>query len=178
MPIEELWEEIGFHKPMAGFWYNLILNLIEIGLGILMSGILLNIFYPFPESKGYRDATTGIFILLFRLFDLGTNMTMDRFIAESRIKDPKKMLVYIQYFIWYQMITGIIQTTMVSMYALFIIPNTDLSYGVWLMLIAATTQYPGESVDRRSGEQPDIRLPRTGPGQQHEDHNRPPGGGS
>jgi hypothetical protein len=34
----ELWEEIGFHKPVAGFWYNLNLFLIELVLGIFISG--------------------------------------------------------------------------------------------------------------------------------------------
>jgi len=70
-------------------------------------------------------------------------MTMERFIAESRIRDPKRMVRYIQYFIWYQMITGLIQTTAVSVYALFFVPDTELSYVIWLMLINSTTQYPG-----------------------------------
>jgi O-antigen/teichoic acid export membrane protein len=140
---QDLWDEVGFHKPMASFWYNLVLNIINLGLGIVLSGVLLNYFYPFPESVGYKSAAMGIFILFFRIFDLGTHMTMDRYIAESRITDVNKMVGYIQYFIWYQMITGLIQTTAVSMYALFLVPETELSYGVWLMLIAASTQYPG-----------------------------------
>jgi O-antigen/teichoic acid export membrane protein len=128
---------------MAGFWYNLILNLINLMLGVVLSGVLLNLFYPFPESRGYWSSAVGVFVLYFRIFDLGTNMTMQRYIAEARIKDTQKMLHYIQYFIWYQMITGLIQTTTVSVYALYFVPETDLSYSVWLMLIASTTQFPG-----------------------------------
>ena len=30
---EQLWEEIGFHKPIAGFWYNIVYTII----GILMA---------------------------------------------------------------------------------------------------------------------------------------------
>lgn len=108
-----------------------------------MTGIIVNIFYPFPESNGYRNVTGGIFTLLFTIMDLGTYMTMDRFIGESAVKNPEKMLHYVQYFIWYQAFTGLIQTTLVSMYAIYIVPNTDLSYGIWLMLIVATYQYPG-----------------------------------
>ena len=140
---QELWEEIGFHKPMASFWYNLILNLINLMLGIVLSGVLLNLFYPFPESRGYWSSAVGIFVLYFRIFDLGTNMVMQRYIAEARIQDTQRMLQYIRYFIWYQMITGLIQTTTVSIYALYFVPETDLSYAVWLMLIASTTQFPG-----------------------------------
>ena len=143
LPVSELWEEIGFHKPLAGFWYNLLFSLISLILGLFLSGILINIFYPYPESNGYRDVTGGIFSLLFVVFDLGTHMTMDRFIAEARIKNPGKMLNYIQYFIWYQAFTGLVQTTFITLYAIYIVPNTNLSYGVWLMLIVATYQYPG-----------------------------------
>jgi hypothetical protein len=140
---QDLWDEVGFHKPMASFWFQLVLNIVELGLGIILSGVLLNYFFPFPESVGYKTAAMGIFIVFFRIFDLGTHMTMDRYIAEARITDVNKMVAYIQYFIWYQMITGLIQTTAVSMYAIYFVPETELSYGVWLMLIAASTQYPG-----------------------------------
>nr|MDO8119357.1 hypothetical protein [Candidatus Sigynarchaeota archaeon] len=140
---EELWEKIGFHKPLAGFWYNLIFSLISMILGLFISGVIVNIFYPYPESNGYRNVTGGIFGLLFTIFDLGTHMTMDRFIAEARIKNPARMLNYIQYFIWYQAFTGLVQTSVVSIYALFIVPSGPLAYGMWLMLIVATYQYPG-----------------------------------
>jgi hypothetical protein len=141
--VEHLWDQIGFHKPLAGFWYNLTFAIISQMLSIFLAGIVIKIFYPYPESNGYRDVTGGIFTLLFTIMDLGTHMTMDRFIAEARIKDPGKMLHYIQFFIWYQAFTGLFQVTAVSLYAIYIVPNTNLSYGVWLMLIVATYQYPG-----------------------------------
>ncbi len=141
--VDSLWDKIGFHKPLAGFYYNLTFSLISLILGLFITGVIVNIFYPYPESNGYRDVTGGIFGLFFTVMDLGTHMTMDRFIAEARIKNPGKMLNYIQYFIWYQCWTGLVQTTVVSIYAIFIVPSTSLSYGVWLMLIVATYQYPG-----------------------------------
>lgn len=141
--VRELWDEIGFHKPLAGFWYNLFFALISQMLSIFLASIIIQIFYPYPESNGYRGVTGGIFTLFFTIMDLGTHMTMDRFIAEAAIKSPSRMLQYIQYFIWYQCFTGLVQTTVVSIYALYIVPNTDLAYGVWLMLIVATYQYPG-----------------------------------
>jgi hypothetical protein len=139
----DLWEQIGFHKPVAGFWYNLILFLLEVVLGIFLSGALMAIFYPFPESNGYNNTVGSFFGLLFFAFDVGTHLTMDRFITESRIKDPRRMVKYIQYFIWYQMITGMVQVTIVGVYALYIAPGSDLAYLMWLMLILSTKQYPG-----------------------------------
>ncbi len=140
---QELWDKIGFHKPLAGFTFNLIFAVISQIISVFIAGILVNIFYPYPESNGYRNVVAGIFTLFYTTMDLGTHMIMERFIAESRIKNPQRMLQYIQYFIWYQAFTGLVQTTVVTLYALFIVPNTSLGYGMWLMLIVATYQYPG-----------------------------------
>jgi O-antigen/teichoic acid export membrane protein len=141
--IDALWEEIGFHKPLAGFWFKLSLTFVGMIMAVFLVSFLFNVLYPWPESLGYRDISTSVFILFTTVFDLGTHMCMDRYIAESRIKNPKKMLQYIQYFIWYQMTTGLVQTTAISMYAIYIVPQTDLAYAIWLMLVVSTTQYPG-----------------------------------
>ncbi|MHA1370284.1 MAG: hypothetical protein ACTSRA_11285, partial [Promethearchaeota archaeon] len=140
---QELWENVGFHRPLAGFFYNLPFYLMTIIIGLAFTSFIWKLLYPFPESMGYRAAATGIFALFFQVFDLGTANIMNRFIGESNIKNPRKMLGYIQYFIWYQMITGLIQTTTVSIYALFFVPAGQLAYAAWIMLIYSTTQYPG-----------------------------------
>jgi hypothetical protein len=141
--LSEMWDQIGFHKPMAGFWTNLVFTLFGIVLSAVLFGVLINFFYPFPESLGIKDIAFGYFSLLFSLMDVGTGAVMGRFIPEVNIKNPEKMLHYIQYFIWYQMFTGLIQTTVVSVYALFVAPTTSMAYTVWIMLIASTIQYPG-----------------------------------
>nr|MDO8109084.1 hypothetical protein [Candidatus Sigynarchaeota archaeon] len=143
VPLSELWDQIGFHKPMAGFWTNLVFTLIGIVLSAVLMGALISYFYPFPESLGMKDIAFGYFSLFFGLMDIGTGAVMGRFIPEVNIKNPEKMLHLIQYFIHYQMITGLIQTTLVSIYALFIAPSTSMGYTVWIMLVASTIQYPG-----------------------------------
>lgn len=139
----ELWDSIGFHRPLAGFWYNLAFVILGLVFGIIFGTYLYKLMYPFPESLGYKGAATGIFGLFFTIMDLGTANVVNRYLGEMAIKDPKKMLKYIQYFIWYQSFTGLIQTTTVSIYALYFVPRTELAYAVWIMLIQSTTQYPG-----------------------------------
>ncbi|MHA1791269.1 MAG: hypothetical protein ACTSVI_01410 [Promethearchaeota archaeon] len=139
----DLWENIGFHRPVAGFFYNLPFYLITLILGIGFIGFIYKVLYPFPETIGYRATITGLFSLLFYSFDLGTSNLLNRFIGESNIKNPVKMVQYIQYFIWYQAITGLIQTTSISLYAIFFVPQSQISYAVWIMLIYSTCQYPG-----------------------------------
>ncbi len=138
-----LWDEIGFHKPIAGFWFNITYTIIGLFISITVVGYLMGFFYPWPESFGYKDIVFGYFTLLWVLFDTGTLAVMGRFIPESNINDPQKMMHFIQYFIWYQMITGLIQTTVVSVYAIFYAPHGSMAYTIWIMLVAATTQYPG-----------------------------------
>lgn len=142
-PPEELWDEIGFHRPLGGFWFRVIFILITAIFGLAVVGVYYKYIYPYPESVGYRTIVGGTFALFFRLFDLGTHNTMDRFIAEAAIKDQSKMVKYIQYFIWYQMMTGLIQTTAIAFYALYWVPRTELAYAVWIMLLTSLIQYPG-----------------------------------
>ena len=142
-PTADLWDEIGFHRPLGGFWFKVAFMLIGVIFGLGVVGFYYKYIYPYPESVGYRSIVGGTFSLFFSVFDLGTNRTMDRFIAEAAIKDQNKMVKYIQYFIWYQMITGLIQTTAISIYAFVYVPRTELAYAVWIMLLTSATQYPG-----------------------------------
>ncbi|MEX2715159.1 MAG: hypothetical protein Q6370_002540 [Candidatus Sigynarchaeota archaeon] len=139
----DLWDQIGFHKPMAGFWFNITYTIIAIAASAVLMGYLMSTFYPYPESMGYRDIAFNLFGFLFLLFDVATGAVMSRFIPEVNIRDPEKLLHYIQYFIFYQMTSGLIQTTLVSIYALYFVPSSTLAYVTWLMLICSTTQYPG-----------------------------------
>jgi hypothetical protein len=43
----------------------------------------------------------------------------------------------------YQSITGLIQVTFISVYALYFVPATELAYAVWIIVIFSTVQYPG-----------------------------------
>lgn len=140
---EELWQHIGFHRPIGGFFYKLPFYFITLILGIAVVGWLTQYLYPFPEALGYRSVAISIFALMIEAFNLGTANMMNRFIGEMNVKNPKKMVHYLQYFIWYQMITGLIQTTMISFYALFFAPEMELGYAVWILLVFSLTEYPG-----------------------------------
>lgn len=102
--VGEMWDQIGYHKTQARFWYNIFFTLIGIVLSAILFGYLIGFFYPYPESLGWKDIAFGYFTLLFTIFDLGTGAVMGRFIPEVNIKDTAKLLHYIQYFIWYQLI--------------------------------------------------------------------------
>lgn len=138
-----LWEQVGFTRPLGGFFYNFVLAIVGLIIGLVFVGFLLSWLYPWPEAEGYRSIAGVYYSLLFSIMDIGTAYGIERFVAENRIKNPRKMLQYLQFFIWYQMITGLFQTTFVSIWSLYYIPHTTLAYTIWIFLILSTTQYPG-----------------------------------
>ena len=143
VPVEKLWDEIGFHKPLANLWFGLGFNIIGMLVSIIFVGPLLNLFYPYPEVGGYRGTATGIFGLFFTILDLGTNATMDRFIAAEAIKSPKTILKYIQYFVWYKLYMAMVKMTVITIWALYMGPSSQLAYGIWIMVFLSGTQWPG-----------------------------------
>ncbi|MHA1340514.1 MAG: hypothetical protein ACTSRZ_09960 [Promethearchaeota archaeon] len=139
----DLWDRIGFIRPLGGFFYNFVLAIIGILIGMIFIGFLLSYLYPWPEAEGYRSIAGVYYQLLFAIMDIGTAYGIERFVAEYRIKDPRRMIKYLQFFIWYQMITGLFQVTFIAIWSFFYIPKTTLAYAIWIFLILSTTQYPG-----------------------------------
>lgn len=139
----DLWDEIGFSRPLSGFWFRLVFEISTILVPILFVSFMLKYVYPYPTSLGYKTTFTGIFVLIFAVFDVGTANTITRFIADVNIKNPVRMIHYIQYFIWYQAFTGLAQITIISWWALAVAPHTELAYGIYIMLTCIVKQWPG-----------------------------------
>ena len=137
------WDSIGFQRVLGGYFYDYALSIIEMMLGFVLVPVTILILIPYPEASGYYGVASGFFATLFHIFDFGTAFSIERFIGEYRVKNPKKMLGFISFYLWWQMITGIVQVTVVSYMALYVFPGTNLAYAAWLFLILSTTQYPG-----------------------------------
>ncbi|MHA1822000.1 MAG: hypothetical protein ACTSU2_03945 [Promethearchaeota archaeon] len=140
----DLWDIIGVHRPIASFWYQFVLLLIVMVPAILMySYIFPNFILPFPGALGYQALTIGYFALFFTIMDVATGPAAQRFIAQYAETDPRQALKYIQFFIYFQMFTGIIQVTVVTLYCLYYVIYSDLAYATWFFLIYSLTQFPG-----------------------------------
>ncbi len=139
------WERLGYHRALGGWFYNLVIMLFTSVVSVLMVAFLTDLLYPFPEIQGYRDVASGFFFaMIYQVFDLGTAYGIQRFIAEYRVKDPKKMVEYVQFFVWYQMFTGIIQVTVISVVVIQVITNARrYAHLAWIFLIICQKQWPG-----------------------------------
>lgn len=135
---EDKWEDIGYHRVLGGFYYNIIFAVLMVGYVLL-----LPLLIPYAESMGYYNILTGIFKSLFTLADFGLASALSRFIAEYRVKDPERTIQYVRFFIWFQGFTGLIQTTLISLIGLYGLQNSNLSFMPWMFLWLSTVQYPG-----------------------------------
>jgi hypothetical protein len=140
---QELWEEIGFHRPLGGYMYNYILGFIGLIFGVVVGGLLISLLYPYPESKGYRDLAAVVFVWAMPFIDFGVAFGIERFIGEWRVKDQAKMLEYIRFFMWYNLFSSLVKTTMMSIWTFMVIKNGNLAYLSWNLLFLAIKHYPG-----------------------------------
>jgi O-antigen/teichoic acid export membrane protein len=141
---KEGWLRPGFHRPLAGMLYNLIYVITAAGFGIILTIWLMpNVVYPFPEAMGFEDLVVQMFSVYFTLLDLGIGAAIQRFVAEENIKSPRKAIQYIQFFIWYQMFSGLLQVSFIAYWVLNFIPATNIAYVSWLLLVYSCVQYPG-----------------------------------
>ncbi|NMC03995.1 MAG: hypothetical protein GYA24_02225 [Candidatus Lokiarchaeota archaeon] len=140
------WQNVGFHRPLAGLLYNILFVIIAAGFGIIFAvWFIPNVVFPFPQAMGYQDTVTNLFGLVFTLLDLGVGASLSRYVAAESLKNPRHALQYIQFFIWYQMFTGLGQTTAISVWAIYLNMTgaEHLVYLTWFVTIYSTVQYPG-----------------------------------
>ncbi|MFX0102429.1 MAG: hypothetical protein ACFFCS_22880 [Candidatus Hodarchaeota archaeon] len=137
------WESIGFHRGLGRELWQIIIELFTTTLYIVLITYLMPILNPYPEIGGYQSIAGGIFFLIYRIFDLGTNFGLGRFIAEYRVKNTQRLLQYFSYTFWYQSFTGLIQITLLSWFTFEVIVNTNFAYLTWILLLGLQKQYPG-----------------------------------
>lgn len=149
---KDTYETVGFHRILGGFYYNLLLVLASTILFTILSLVLLPLIRPFPEVEGYSTVTYGLLSFLFGFFDLGStkggeshaqlNDGLLRFVGEYSTTKPYQALRYIQFFVWFQMITGIIQITLISVLALSGFFK-QVNHLIYFILGYSLIQFPG-----------------------------------
>ncbi|MHA1792116.1 MAG: hypothetical protein ACTSVI_05685 [Promethearchaeota archaeon] len=137
------WEDIGFQRPLGDFLYGYSIAIFTILASIIFMSFVFQWLWPYPEINGYNGIAGGVFAIVYQLFDVGTAFGIVRFIAEYRIKNPKKMIGYASFYIWYQMMTGIIQILILSIVILNIFRFNQFAYLTWIFLIILQKQWPG-----------------------------------
>nr|MDO8112084.1 hypothetical protein [Candidatus Sigynarchaeota archaeon] len=132
-----------YARPLGGFFYEFFYGIIGIVLSVALFEFYLGILYPWPESGGYNGIAGVLFMFIQTIFNVPTNWGIDRFVGEWRVKNPKRMTMFLSYYIWYQMLTGLVLVTIFSWYILMALGDTTkLEYVKWLMLLVIVREYP------------------------------------
>jgi len=141
---DELWQEVGWHRPLGGMLYNYLLLLVVMLPGILIVSVVVpNFILPYPESVGFYNVTLAYLNVIFFAADFGLKNASERYIAQYAETDAKTAVKYVSFFIWFQMITGLLQITVISAFSIVILPQTDMGYAVWFFLVYIMVQWPG-----------------------------------
>ncbi len=138
------WEQIGLHRQISSFFYNFLLVFITSIPTLLLSLYIYPTFIvPFPQVYGWQSWTGTFFAVLFDLFNLNVNVALTKHFAQYRIKDPAKAIKFVQFYIWWRMITGVVQITIVASLTFFYFSHSSLSSLSWIFFLAAIGQFPG-----------------------------------
>jgi O-antigen/teichoic acid export membrane protein len=138
------WENIGFHRPLAGFLVALSIGLVLfIPLIIYQNLILPAYILPSAQALGIWGRVTQFFNLAWTFFDMGTSIAFIKYLSEHRVKDPKKGIQYGQVFVWWQCLSGAVQVALVIGLASTLAPRSAYALYAWSVIIHSFIQIPG-----------------------------------
>lgn len=138
------WEIVGFHRPLSGFLYNYLLNLVlMIPFNFVTTFWLDRTFVnPFLEARGAGAAVAQLMLFLVPLLDLGTSQAMVKYFAEYRVNEPGRAISYVQFFIWFHLILGILALAVLGLVGAVLLPNTMVAYLSWFVVLDTMTAFP------------------------------------
>jgi hypothetical protein len=138
------WEEIGFHPPLAGFLFAMMMGvLLFIPLIIYQNMILPAFILPSAQAFGLIGRIGQIFGLAWTLFDVGAGVAFVKFYAQYRVHDPQRAVQYGQVFVWWQALSGAVQVGLVVILAGTAVPRTSYAIYTWIIVAHALIQISG-----------------------------------
>jgi O-antigen/teichoic acid export membrane protein len=138
------WEDIGFHRPVAGFLFAMMMGLlIFIPLIIYQNLILPTYILPSAQAMGLWGRVTQFFGVAWALFDLGTGMAFVKFFSQYRVHEPRRAVQFGQLYVWWQLLSGAFQVALVVMLAGTAIPHSSYAIYTWLIIAHTFVQIPG-----------------------------------
>ncbi len=142
--IGEGWEEVGFHRPLAGFVYLASMGLILL-LPLLAYRVYVvpHLLVPWPQVVGFWELTVRWFEVFWLVFDLGTGLAAVRYFSTLRVNDPRQGFQYFQFYVWWQFFSGTVQVALVAWLAATYFPQTALAHMGYYFVAHAIIQFPG-----------------------------------
>ncbi|HLI79540.1 MAG TPA: hypothetical protein VKV03_06135, partial [Candidatus Binataceae bacterium] len=138
------WEIVGFHRPLSGFIYNYLLSvLVLIPFNFVVTFWLdRNFVNPFLEARGAGNLVVQVLLFLGPLLDLGTSQAMIKYFAEYRVKEPGRAIAYMQFFVWFHLLVGILAVSALGLIGAVYLPGTTAAYLSWFVVLDTLAAFP------------------------------------
>jgi len=141
---DSLWATVGFHRPLAGFLYIMAVGLVLfIPLISYQTYLLPQDLIPWPQMLSAWDMVGRWLEIAWVFLDLGIGVAAVRFFAAWRIRNPRESFRYIQFYIWWQILSSAVQFSTVAWLATFVFPRTALAHLAFYFILHALVQFPG-----------------------------------
>lgn len=138
------WENVGFHRPLGGFLVALSIGLVLFIPLIIYQNLILPVFIlPSAQALGIWGRVTQFFNVAWLFFDMGTSTAFIKFLSEYRVRNPRKGIQYGQVFVWWQLLSGAVQVSLVISAASIYAPRSAYALYAWSVIIHALIQIPG-----------------------------------
>jgi O-antigen/teichoic acid export membrane protein len=138
------WEDIGFHRPLAGFFMAFFLGLLIFIPLIIYQNLILPVYIlPSAQALGIWGRVTQFFALIWSFFDMGTSIAFIKFMSQYRVHDPRRAIQYGQVFVWWQALSGAVQVAIMVGLAGTLMPRTVYAIYAWSVVVHTFVQIPG-----------------------------------
>ncbi|GAB4309762.1 MAG: hypothetical protein Kow0069_09330 [Promethearchaeota archaeon] len=141
---EDDWEVVGPHRALAGFFQLFFLMMLLLIPQLLVTSIVMPRFLnPYPQASGWYSYTLRFFEAIWLVFDCGFNYALAKFFSQHRIERPEKAYHYVQLFVWWEALSGVVQLALVAFAGAVVFPLTNFSYLSWMFVVHSLIQFPG-----------------------------------
>lgn len=138
------WEEVGFHRPLGGFLLALMLGLVLFIPLIIYQNLILPVYIlPSAQALGIWGRVVQFFNVAWLFFDMGTSAAFIKFLAQHRVNDPRRGIMFGQVFVWWQALSGVFQVALVVALSSTLLPRSASALYAWSVILHTFIQIPG-----------------------------------
>lgn len=143
--VSAAWTRAGFARPLSGLLTLLSAMVLLIGPYFALQSLLGQHVQPFPEADGLWRDLVGMLMILWLTFDLGTQTAMVKYFAEHRVVSPKDALRDIQFYVWFQLLSRLVEASFLVALVLGYLPYSTYAMYTPLALLYAAYCLPSVS---------------------------------
>ena len=138
------WQQVGFHRPLAGFLFLLGSGLLLFVPWLLyQTRFLPEVLIPWPQILDFWGQAVRWLEIAWLLFDMGTGIAAVRYFATLRPHNPCEGWRYFQFYVWWQLLSGALQLGVVAWLAVWVFPHTAWAHLSFYFLACALVRFPG-----------------------------------